>query len=91
MAVGRSLHSILRQWAVNRVALSSPELRAWYEAKAEYEILQLLLYYAVCTSNSQLVDRLLDEMGQDWGANTCTSTADTRATPVLALAVVQRC
>lgn len=88
--MGRTIHSILRKWAVEHVAVSSAELRAWRDYNQDTGFLQLLLYFAVCTSNSKLVHRLLDEMGHNCEAPPCTVTAaGIQSTPVLALAVMQ--
>jgi hypothetical protein len=85
--VSSTLSSILRSWLDEHGADSHPELQTW--CRKGYDApLQLLLYYAVFTSNSQLVDRLLDEMGHNWEGKR-TFIPDSQTTPVLALAVAQ--
>jgi hypothetical protein len=85
--VSSTLSSILWYWLDEHGADSHPELQTWCRKSCDAP-LQLLLYYAVFTSNSQLVDRLLDEMGHSWEGKR-TFIPDTQTTPVLALAVAQ--
>jgi len=57
-------------------------------ARRDLQLLQLLLYYAACTSNSKLVHRLLDE-GVPCSTAGRGSAATHSTTPVLALAIVR--
>jgi hypothetical protein len=68
--VGQELHSCLRarlalhpQDGEEEVWKLTHQQQLWYgyERATGNDVLQLLLYYAVCTSNSQLVHRVLDE------------------------------
>ena len=77
-----------RSWVNDQVADIGPELQAWRLQVSDVP-LQLLLFYAVYTSNSKLVDRLLEELGHNWEGEH-TTFVQVKTTPVLAIAVVQR-